>query len=532
MTKTNLDRSLEDLVKEIHANWHNMSTSQQAEALPYLERYMQRQARQNFYAYVKLMAPLILPEGFKDGRHIKVIADALQDVEEATSKGQRRRLQIFLPPGAMKTKLSNLFVSWCLGRHPKWNVLHIGYSTEFATNTFSRPIRDLVMEPDFFSLFPTCKVKPDSKGALHWETTEGGIYRVAGATKQIAGKRAHIAICDDVVSEQTAYSPSERGKINKWYIPGLRTRLLPVSSEIIINTRWHVADLSGHMEEIDQGKGDLAWRIVKIPAILDKDSANLLGLPQGGSFWPEFWPLEIFEEQKATMPASQFNALYMQDPIPEEGNIFKEKYFRIWDKEDPPDCDYIVVSFDTAFSEKESADFSAYTVWGIFRTHEVLKDGKETTGTNVILLDADRGRWAYPDLVARAKIVYETYAPDSVIIEKKASGQSLIQDLRRSNIPVAEYTPDRDKITRAHAATRFFENGRVWFPKDEIWSQEVRSELMQVPFGRHDDWADTVAQAILWLRDTHQLYVPSYLQDNEDEGPKRVTRKTYWSMAS
>lgn len=205
---------------------------------------------------------------------------------------------IFCPPGAMKSKIINLFVSWCLGRHPKWNVLHIGHGTQFVEDNAGRPIRDLMRTEEYLKVFPNVKIKQDSRAAGRWELSEGGKYYGAGVGTQIAGRRAHISICDDVVSEQTAYSIVERRGINAWYVPGLRTRLLPNGSEVIVNTRWHTEDLSGYLEHNDK-KTRRPWNIIKIPAILNEEGAKLLGLKEGDSFWPEFQDIEFLEERRA-----------------------------------------------------------------------------------------------------------------------------------------------------------------------------------------------------------------------------------------
>jgi hypothetical protein len=210
-----------------------------------LDSYIE-DARDNFYTFVKLMAPEILPEDFVDGRHIQLICNELQDVVDSVANPDRkpRRLQLFMPPGSMKSKLSsNLFPAWCLGRHPNWCFLAIGNSSDFAIDNLGRPTKDLIDSEQFKAIFPDTQLKKDVQAAGRWDTTRKGRFVSAGVGQHIAGRRGHITICDDVQSEQT--EENSRSKINRWYQKGLRTRLLPSGAEIIINTRWHLEDLSG-----------------------------------------------------------------------------------------------------------------------------------------------------------------------------------------------------------------------------------------------------------------------------------------------
>lgn len=486
-----------------------------------------KRAREDFYIYTQLMAPVILPEGFKDGRHIELICRELERIEQSVVKGAPERVQIFLPPGSMKSKLLNLFVTWCLGRHPKWNILHIGHSTQFAEDNFGRQIRDVIRSLEYSSVFPGTKVRSDVRASGRWSTTEGGQYYCTGVGTRIAGRRAHLSICDDVISEQTAYSKLEREKINDWYVPGLQSRLLPNGAEAIINTRWHLEDLSGYLINIDRDS-KRPWRVISIPAILDKESAELLGLEEGGSFWPELWPLEVLLEKKNSrgMTREVWASLYMQNPIPVEGSLISPDFIKIWDRDDPPPVSYIVVSMDTAFSTSQRADYSAVTVWGVFKTLQVNFRGVEEEVSNIILLDAKKGHWSFNELCEKTVEFNKTYFPDIILIEKKASGQSLIQEMKRRALPIKEYLPDRDKWTRLHATLPFFESSRVWFPKKK-WANEVVTELTSFPHVPHDDYVDSTSQAILWLRDRYLVGNNGYSVDEDEEDTR--PRVTYWS---
>jgi len=201
--------------------------------------------------------------------------------------------------------------------------------------------------------------------------------------------------------------------------------------------------------------------------------------------WPEFWNKDDLLKVKASLPVSKWNAQWQQNPTAAEGAIVKKEWWNVWEKQDIPSVKYIIQSYDTAFSKKETADFSAITTWGVF-TNE------ETGADNVILMDARRGRWNFPELKSVAAEEYEYWEPDMVIIEAKASGQPLTDELRAAGIPVMNYTPSkgRDKITRMHTVAPLFEAGMVWAPEQKF-SEEVIEECLAFPHGEHDDGFDT-----------------------------------------
>ena len=182
----------------------------------------------------------------------------------------------------------------------------------------------------------------------------------------------------------------------------------------------------------------------------------------------------------------------MQAPTNEEGGIIKDKWWQDWDKPSPPECEYIIQSWDTAFSTRTTADYSAVTTWGIFNSGFDMP--------NVVLLGAERGRWDFPTLREKVVSKFDQHDPDTVLIEKKASGQSLIQDLRMTGIPIQDYQPDRDKVARTYAITSLFHNGRIYAPFNKAWAKEVMDEARTFPSGAHDDYMDTLTQALLWIR--------------------------------
>lgn len=504
-------------------------------------------ARNDFYTFVLLMANAVLPEEFTPGRHIELICKELQEVEESVRYKDRtpKRLQLFLPPGSMKSKLaSNLFPAWCMGRNPNWCFLAIGADFDFAVDNFGRPTKDLVDSERYQAIFPGTVLKKDVQSAGRWDTTKKGRFVARGVGQGIAGRRAHISICDDVINEQT--TDTGRKEINNWYRKGLRTRLLPRGAEIIINTRWFVEDLSGFMLKIDgkegDGKSSRGWRVISIPALLDLEASTMLrrGLPPsdtrfmpGTSFWPEFWPTSLLLEKKETTPVSEWNALYMQTPITDEGGIIKRSQFNVWEEEKPPTCKHVLVSMDTAFSTKESADYSAFSVWGVFtRTYKDFAEGPDISQECLILLSAGKGHWDFAELCNKAQELNNKYAPDFLIIEDKASGQSIIPELRKRSLPIMAYLPERDKMFRLQACTPYFQAKRIWIPKEKVWAEELVSEVVSFPKAPNDDLTDTVSQAVLWMRDNFMIDNDGYSnRDWEEDSDFKYNRErtTYWS---
>jgi predicted phage terminase large subunit-like protein len=233
---------------------------------------------------------------------------------------------------------------------------------------------------------------------------------------------------------------------------------------------------------IERGGAD-EWEIIELPAIL----------PSGNPLWPGFWPKEQLEVLRAELPISKWSTQYQQDPTSEESAIIKREWWKDWTKGDPPKCDFVIQSWDTAFLAKETADYSACTTWGVF-----YNEDKEA---NIILLDALQERLEFPDLKRRAYEMYKEYEPDAFIVEAKAAGTPLIFELRRMGIPVAEYTPSRgrDKVARVNAVSDLFSSGNVWAPKKR-WAEEVIEQFAAFPTGDHDDLVDSSTQALLRFR--------------------------------
>jgi len=474
-------------------------------------------AREDFLIFVQLVYP-----DFQIGPHHRLLAKKLMELEKGTTK----RLMFFLPPRSSKSLMASvLFPAWVLGRHARWFLMNVSYGAKLSEG-FGRDVRDLVARDIYSLIFPETKLRADVKAAGKWHTTSGGQFNAAGTTGGIAGRGAHVAIIDDPLSEQDAYSKASRQHVIDWYPAGLRSRLQPSGRIALVMTRWHEDDLAGHLlrEAENDPKAD-QWEVVNVPAILTDETGN------ESSYWPVSeagrllaekegihtgWPLEELVSTRDNMPSYQWNALYMQAPSSEEGAIIKREYWKKWREYSPPNCEYILMSCDTAFGARETNDYNAFTRWGIFHDHNGIP--------NVVLLGAEKHRLEYPELRVKAQDLYEQWAPDGVLIEKKASGQSLLQDMRSGGVPVIEYNPDRDKVARAHVCTPIMHAGRVHVP-DMKWVEEVIDECAAFPYGKHDDYVDTVTQAIIWMKDSSWVSHPTDDWDEDDYQPSR--RKLY-----
>lgn len=491
-------------------------------------------ARSDLLAYCLLMNP-----HFIVGPHHRLIADKLN----AVNRGEIDRLMIFMPPRSGKSLMTSIYLpSWELGLNPNWELMAIAYSGELAKD-WGREVRNTVGSAKYQEIFDVA-LRADSQAAGRWHTDAGGVYISAGIDSGIAGRGANLAIVDDPLSEQDSFSATAREKVIKWYPGGLLSRTMPEGRIVITNTRWHDEDLSGHLLRLAKKEEDADnWEILSIPALVDAESAEMLeeardrlvsqGILEqnyphfeiGSSYWPrnpnligkkskakiKGWSADELKRKKANMPNYQWQALYQQNPIPEGGGILKKQWWREWLGERPPHCQYILISADTAFSTKETADFSVFTVWGVF-----YEEGK--VYPSMILLSMEKGRWTFPELKAMAHKLNNYYEPDAFLIEKKASGQSLIQELNVSGVPVIPWVTDKDKVARAHACSPIFQNGRIWRTTHK-WADEVVDECAAFPNAPHDDITDTVTQATLWLR------IGSWIRTTDDPPDEQSTEK-------
>ena len=442
------------------------------------EKQIQNKAKNDFLSFVKCMWP-----DFIEGSHHRLVAEKFNKL----ATGELKRLIINMPPRHTKSEFASfLLPAWMVGRNPKLKIIQATHTGELAIK-FGRKAKHLIDSEEYHKIFDT-RLQEDSKAAGRWETAQGGEYFAAGVGGAITGRGADLLIIDDPHSEQDAMSEGALEGAYEWYTSGPRQRLQPGASIVLVMTRWSTKDLTAMLLKAQKEvKGD-QWDVIEFPAILDH------GPGKEKPVWPEYWNLEELEKVKATLPAKKWNAQFMQQPTSEEGALIKREWWRQYKDEYIPPLHHVIQSYDTAFLKKESADFSAITTWGMFYPDQ-------DSPLNLILLDAVKGRYEFPELRRRALQQYKYWQPETVIIEAKASGLPLTYELRQMDIPVINFTPSKgnDKHVRVNSVAPLFESGMIWAP-DQKFAEEVIEECAAFPYGDHDDLVDSMTQAVMRFR--------------------------------
>jgi predicted phage terminase large subunit-like protein len=464
-------------------------------------------AANNFMDFVHKVWP-----HFIDGAHHVRMARAFERV----ARGECKRLIINMPPRHTKSEFASyLLPAWFLGNFPHKKVIQTSHTAELAVG-FGRKVRNLVDSEVFHEIFPGVGLRADSQAAGRWNTSAGGDYFAIGVGGAVTGKGADILIIDDPHSEQEAalaeVNPEIYDKVYEWYTSGPRQRLQPGGSIIIVMTRWSKKDLTGQVIKAATQRGGDEWEVIEFPAIL----------PSGNPLWPQFWSLKELMALKEELPNQKWMAQYMQNPTSESAAIVKREWWQIWEEESPPQCEFILQSWDTAFEKSTRADYSACTTWGVF----YQEDDAGVNQANIILLNAFRDRLEFPSLKKKAIEEFQEWDPDSIIVEKKASGAPLIYEMRSMGIPVQEFTPSKgnDKISRLNAVADLFASGRVWVPNTQ-WAEEVVDEVASFPGGEHDDYVDSVSLAMMRFR--RGGYIRTLLDEPEEVREFRRQRPYY-----
>ena len=439
-------------------------------------------AQEKFMAFVKKVWP-----GFIEGAHHDEMAAAFERV----ASGKCKRLIINMPPRHTKSEFASyLLPAWFLGKFPQKKIIQTSHTAELAVG-FGRKVRNLVDSDIYKTIFPGVGLQADSKAAGRWATNKGGDYFAIGVGGAVTGKGADVLIIDDPHSEQEATlaesNPEVYDKTYEWYTSGPRQRLQPGGSIIIVMTRWSKRDLTAQVLKAAAQRSGEEWEVIEFPAIL----------PDGEPLWPGFWSLKELTALKTELPNAKWQAQYMQAPTSDVSAIIKREWWQIWEHEYPPQCEFIIQSWDTAFLKTQRSDYCACTTWGVF--YQANSRGVDVP--NIILLNAFKERMEFPELKVKAQEQYKEWEPDSLIVEAKASGAPLVFELRAMGIPVQEYVPSKgsDKIARLNAVADIFASGRVWVPNTH-WADELVEEVASFPSGEHDDLVDSMTPALLRYR--------------------------------
>jgi len=468
-------------------------------------------AQNNFIDFVHTVWP-----NFIDGAHHKRMASAFERV----AKGEVKRLIINMPPRHTKSEFASyLLPAWFLGKYPEKKVIQTSHTAELAVG-FGRKVRNLVDSDVYKTIFPGVGLQSDSKAAGRWATNHGGDYFAIGIGGAVTGKGADILIIDDPHSEQEAAlsetNPEIYDKTYEWYTSGPRQRLQPGGAIVIVMTRWSKKDLTGQVVKSALQRSGEEWEVIEFPAIL----------PSGNPLWPQFWSIKELSALKEELPSGKWMAQYMQTPTSDVSAIIKREWWMIWEKDDPPKCEFVIQSWDTAFLKTQRADYSACTTWGVF-----YKD--DDTGkpqANIILLNAFKERMEFPRLKQKAMEEYKDWEPDSLIVEAKASGSPLIFELRAMGIPVQDFTPSKgnDKISRLNSIADIFASGRVWVPETR-WAEELMEEVASFPSGEHDDLVDSMTGAIMRFRKGGFLTLDTDYEEEYDS-TKRFSQQKFYAI--
>jgi len=459
----------------------------------YNSQINQNLGRDSFLDFIKYVYP-----GYKVGpHHLKLIK-----IFEAIARGEKKRVIVNIAPRHGKSELiSYLAPAWFLGKFPNKKIIMASHTADLAVN-FGRRVRNLVGSDDYRKIFPQIELQADSKSASRWGTNFNGEYFAIGVGGALAGRGADLFIIDDPHSEQEAKTgrPEVFLPAWEWFQSGPIQRLMPGGAIIVVMTRWSKLDLTGQIvTQMDREEGVDPWEVVQFPAIKD----------DGEPLWPEFWPIEELLAKKAALDIRYWNAQYLQEPTAEAGALIKRDWWKIWPKENPPPCEFTIMSLDAAQEANNRADYNALTTWGVFFN-------EETNNYNIILLNSIKKRMEFPELKELVLREYREWEPDSFIVEKKSNGAALYQELRRMGLPVGEFTPSKgqDKVSRVNAVSDLFSSGIVWAP-DRRWAKEVIEECNDFPSGANDDLVDSTTLALMRFRQGGFIRLPSDEPDQD-----------------
>ena len=456
---------------------------------------------------------------FHDNWHIDAISEHLQAVVE----GDIKRLIINIPPRHMKSiSVAVALPAWTWTIQPSKKFLYASYagSLSIRDSVKCRRLIDSRWYKEHFG--ESFKLTGDQNQKQRFENDHTGARIATSVDGALTGEGGDIIVIDDPHNVRESESSAVRDGVLEWWDQAMQTRLNDpkTGAFIIIMQRVHERDLTGHILA-NEMEGE--WDHLCIPARYEighpTPTRSRLGFTdprtkEGDLLWPERIDAKTLGNLERSLGSYASAGQLQQRPMPEGGGILKAEWWVPWEKDDLPDIEYVLQSWDTAFSTKEKSSYSARTTWGVFR-----KDGQ----INAMVLEMWYDRVSYPELRKLAQEAYYDWEPDAVLIEKKASGQSLLQDLRMAGVPVLEYMPDRDKEARAHASSALLEDGRIYYPSDKKWAKNLIDICASFPATDNDDIVDTCTQAWLRLRKGWFVTHSNDLEGDEYEEKRRIT---------
>lgn len=435
----------------------SLSVSQQAAS----ELLRRRRARESLVDFAKYTNDLYVP-----AEHHKLIADKL----EAVARGDIKRLMITMPPRHGKSELaSRRFPAWYLGKNPSAQIIAASYNSDLASD-FGREVRNIVSSPEYKAIFDV-NLAQDSQAANRWHTDCKGMYVAAGVGTAVTGRGADILLIDDPFKDrEEADSERRRETVWGWYTSTAYTRLMPNGAIIVINTRWHDDDLSGRLLAQMSSGGD-QWDVLSLPAI-DKD---------GKALWAEWYPIERLAEIKGVLPARDWNSLYQQNPIPDDGDFFKLDWFVEYDE------------LPSGLSFYGASDYAVTDGGGDYTEHGVFGVDQNK---NIYVADWWRGQTTSSDWIeAKCDLVLK-WSParwfgESGVIRRSVEPFMIQRMTDRGALCRVEWiTSISDKPSRARTIQGLASMGKVFFPKNAPWKSDILSQLLRFPAGKHDDAVD------------------------------------------
>jgi predicted phage terminase large subunit-like protein len=445
--------------------------------------------RSDFYSFMlRCFTDLNAGATYLPSWHIEVLAAKLQSVRN----GRVPRLIVNIPPRHLKSLTSSVALpAWLLGHDPTIAIINVTYGQELS-DKFARDCRAIMMSGWYRALFPT-KLASARASLQELTSTRGGFRMATSVGGVLTGRGADLVLIDDPVKPTDAMSESRRAA-NEWFDGTLYSRLNDKAKGaiVIVMQRLHEDDLVGHVLKRE------GWEILSFPAIAETDELHVAETAfgrrefrrqAGEALHPERESLETLTHIRTTIGEYNFAGQYQQRPAPAGGGMVKEAWFRRYRMSDRPEkFDRVVQSWDTANKPSELADYSVCTTWGL-------------KGPNFYLLNVFRKRLTFPELKRAVIEQDQQFHPEVILIEDKASGTQLIQDLIEAGLSrVTRYKPEGDKIMRVHAQTATIENGFVHLPEEAHWLADYIAELTVFPAGRHDDQVDSTAQALDWTK--------------------------------
>ncbi len=441
------------------------------------ELLRRRAAKKRLLAFTEYTLP-----GFEASWHHDDICDALERVE----RGDCRRLMIFAPPRHTKSELgSRRFPAWFLGRNPDKQIIATTYSGDFASE-LGRDVRNIVDSPEYEKIFDT-RLSPDSKSSSRWHTTEGGIYVSVGVGGPITGRGAHIALIDDPFkNREDADSEVNREKVWKWYTSTLRTRLMPGGSIIIILTRWHEDDLAGRLLSKMEEQDGPEWEVVSFPAINE----------QGEALWPAWYDEKALAETRREVGERDWNALYQQNPVPDEGTFFKREWFEQgrYKLGDQPDTNKYQ-STDFAVTP-DGGDYTELGIIGLDKDHDLWVEdwwsGQESADTWVEAQLRQIQKYNVLCSFGEKGVIRRAIEPLFRTLSKKLRIYPRLEWLVRTG----------DKVAMARGLQGMAACGKVHIPRCE-WGDRLVEQLIAFPAGKHDDAVDVLALFCMAITQAH-----------------------------